>query len=766
MKTTFTIVLFFMVCGLRAQWQQTNGPVGGYTDRILKVSHFLFVNGQAGGIFRSADYGLTWTAVNNGLPSSPHCYFLTRYENKLYASIASNGIYFSSDFGESWTPINNGIATTTSYSLLVNGQDIYAGADYGGYYYSSDHGDTWTFHSSEFSGMQIRNFVLQDNKLFAAAGGGENTGVYMSEDKGVVWTKLGLAVTSINAMEGVDSILYVSGGQPLEISRDYGATWHLDPTGAGIGYYMNAISAKGEEVYIGASNGAIFHSRDAGRNWVITYSAPDNTHNSILFDGDTVLLGTTEGVYFSADTAKTWTPRNEGIRNHIVEFLKTYKGTLAAATTTDFFISVDNGRTWSIDTVGVREFGYNTVGGIYYRNDYAVGGTTEGIFKRSTSAGPWVQKVALGPNESITTLEGEGNAIIAGVSGGAGLYVSLDSGEHWTLRTDPLFENTAVYCSALKGDTIVIGADNNILISKDMGESWSESKLSSSFFHPNRVIFHHSHLIISTYQGIFQTSDLGGHWTNLGDLPAAVHPEDMLLRNDSTFYLASAHGVYVTYNEGANWYLINDGFEKNMTSLAFLGDTLFCGTYGMSVWRVPLKDLNADPLIKDQKENLSITSDETITLSLSDFTAIDPEGEPLTLAVYEGSNYTVEGDVITPDSGFAGDLSIPVTVNDGERESATFIATVKVSNVVGTDETFERPHIYPNPASGKISVVYHSPQPFTVDVIDLFGRIILEQNSRRGTRDLLVDLSSVTTGLYVIKIRSGKESQTARLIIK
>ena len=766
MKRTLTIVLILSGFGLKAQWQQTNGPEGGYTDNIIKVSDFLFVNGQAGGIFRSTDYGLTWTSVNNGLPPSPHCFSLTHFENNLYASISGSGIYFSADFGENWIPINNGISASTSYSLFVNGQDIYAGSSEGGYYYSSNHGETWTLYSGDFSGMQIRDFVLLGNKLFAAANGPQGAGVYVTEDKGVTWAKLGLSVSSINAMGGADNTLYVSGGQPLEISRDYGVTWQMDLSGSGSGYTMKAIRAEGDEVYIGASNSAILHSRDEGQHWTTTYNAPDNMHNSILFDGDTVLLATTAGVYFSPDTAKTWTPRSGGIRNHIVEVLKTYKGVMAAATTTDFFVSPDSGRTWRRDTIGSRENGYNTVGGIYYRNDYGIGGTSKGIYKRATPESDWILKVTLGLNESISTVEGDGNTIIAGVSG-KGMYVSLDSGEQWTLKTDPLFDNSAVYCSAVKGDTIVVGADSNILISEDMGESWTATKLPPLFFYPTKVVFRHSQLIVSTYQGLFQSSDLGAHWTSLGDIPATVHAEDILLRNDSTFYLASAQGVYVTYNEGVNWYQVDDGFEKSITSLAFVGDTLYSGTYGMSVWRIPFRGINADPVIKDQKEIPSITNEETIALNISDFIAIDPEGEPMTLTVYEGSNYTVDGNVIIPASGFTGDLSVPVTVYDGKQNSSTFIATVKVSNVVGTVEATGRSHIYPNPASGKISVAYHSGEPFAVEIMDLFGRTVIEERSHGDRQeDLLVDLSAATPGLYVIRIRSGNESETARLIIK
>ena len=74
-----------------------------------------------------------------------------------------------------------------------------------------------------------------------------------------------------------------------------------------------------------------------------------------------------------------------------------------------------------------------------------------------------------------------------------------------------------------------------------------------------------------------------------------------------------------------------------------------------------------------------------VTVDLNDLTVIDldnlfyPAG--FTLTLYAGANYTIDGPQIIPDKDFVGNLKVPVTVNDGENESAPYDLTVRVLEV-------------------------------------------------------------------------------------
>jgi hypothetical protein len=90
---------------------------------------------------------------------------------------------------------------------------------------------------------------------------------------------------------------------------------------------------------------------------------------------------------------------------------------------------------------------------------------------------------------------------------------------------------------------------------------------------------------------------------------------------------------------------------------------------------------NVVPQITDQ-ETLETPIDTPLTITLSDLTVSDSDNtypDDFTLTVQSGDNYTVDGTTITPSSGFSGNLTVPVRVNDGSDDSAVFNLTVRVS---------------------------------------------------------------------------------------
>ncbi|HMF72132.1 MAG TPA: hypothetical protein VK616_11700 [Flavitalea sp.] len=587
MKYIFTILfLTFCYSGVSAQWQQTNGPEGGYTSHLRKVSDYLFVNGQQGGIYRSANGGMTWQEINKGLPVYPHCYYLTSYENKLYASIYANGIYFSDDLGETWMPINNGITAVTSYSLIANGQDIYAGNSEGGFYYSSNHGETWFLHQGVLKNFSIRDFVTSGNKIFAAVNADvENTGVYVSENKGLNWTKLSLDVTNINAMSGFDNALYVSDGS-LKLSRDYGVTWESVSLGSG-SYVMMAIHAIGNEVNIGASGKAIFYSDDEGGTWTSKLNtAPDNQHTSIYSEGDEFWLATTNGLVYSADGGDNWDEINQGLRNHVIDYLKIDGDTLMAVTTNmGLFSSSDGGNIWSQHSIGTRDWGMNVVSGIYIGDGYKLASTFAGLYRTHSLTKEWVPVILPDGNKLTGVLAGDNDKIVNYIHN-EGVYTSPNGGEDWTFKPDELFVGRSVMSSAVKGDTIILGAIDGIFISTDFGDTW-EQKTQAGFFLPHSIVFDGSSWFVVAAQGVFRSVNRGQTWSRIDDLPFGFGPEEMVIDENGTYFIGTQSGVYISYNKGVNWYPMNTGLRSPVTALVFQNDRLVCGTFGKSVWAIP-----------------------------------------------------------------------------------------------------------------------------------------------------------------------------------
>jgi len=90
---------------------------------------------------------------------------------------------------------------------------------------------------------------------------------------------------------------------------------------------------------------------------------------------------------------------------------------------------------------------------------------------------------------------------------------------------------------------------------------------------------------------------------------------------------------------------------------------------------------NVVPVIKSQS-TLTTAADTPITLKLADLTVDDSDGDypnGFTLTLHDGAHYTFSNLTITPEAGYAGPLTVPVSVNDGEAESALFDVTITVT---------------------------------------------------------------------------------------
>lgn len=105
--------------------------------------------------------------------------------------------------------------------------------------------------------------------------------------------------------------------------------------------------------------------------------------------------------------------------------------------------------------------------------------------------------------------------------------------------------------------------------------------------------------------------------------------------------------------------------------------------------------INDAPVITDQ-ENLHTAEGTSLTITLGNLSVTDPDNtypDDFTLSVQDGTNYTRSGNTITPSAGSAGgNLTVPVTVNDGTDDSGVYSLAVYVATdmaVANTDDSGE-----------------------------------------------------------------------------
>jgi gliding motility-associated-like protein len=103
--------------------------------------------------------------------------------------------------------------------------------------------------------------------------------------------------------------------------------------------------------------------------------------------------------------------------------------------------------------------------------------------------------------------------------------------------------------------------------------------------------------------------------------------------------------------------------------------------FAVSITVTPQEPANVKPTITGQSA-INTMEGVGVTIGFDDLTVTDPDDtypNGFTMTLSAGANYTVNGTTITPDAGFAGNLSVPVTVNDGEDSSDPFNLVVTVT---------------------------------------------------------------------------------------
>ena len=114
-KCFFWSIVIIMLCtstlpcfAFEDFWQQTNGPFGGDIQAlIINSSDHIFAGTWEGGVVRSTDNGVNWTAVNNGLTQRT-VYALALNSIGHILAGTYGGIFRSTDNGENWMEVNTG----------------------------------------------------------------------------------------------------------------------------------------------------------------------------------------------------------------------------------------------------------------------------------------------------------------------------------------------------------------------------------------------------------------------------------------------------------------------------------------------------------------------------------------------------------------------------------------------------------------------------------------------------------------------------------
>jgi photosystem II stability/assembly factor-like uncharacterized protein len=386
---------------------------------------------SANGVFRSTNGGNTWTAMNTGLTTRDLRSITVdpRAPTTLYVSTGT-GLFRSTNSGRSWTSLFAGGRATGYLAIDPKTPAILYSGNYRGVFRSADSGHSWAASSTGITAASVAGIVINPrapNTMYAAPVGGA---AFRSLNGGRTWADVSLPVaagsmSSLAMDPKTPATLYASTGNGIFRSTDSGATWKdrsgnatfkevqclaVDPatpstiyagtvrdgafrstdggaTWKGLTALAAAVTALFSRPYalsvdhiaidsripatlFAATNGGLFHSKDAGSHWaradtnlmagqcsslVIDPIDPNFVYYSSYYSINAG-AGGTGGAFRSQDGGKTWLPMDiDGWETTstdgwaILSFAVDPRAhsTVYAATLDSLFCSIDSGATWT-----------------------------------------------------------------------------------------------------------------------------------------------------------------------------------------------------------------------------------------------------------------------------------------------------------------------------------------------------------------------------------------------------------------------------------
>ncbi len=304
--------------------------------------------GTDGGVWNTADKGLTWTDISFGLATTQF-YRIGGYPDDASLVIGGtqdNGTNLLN--GDQWTHVlgADGMEASIDHS---NPDIMYACIQVGGLRKSVNGGNSFTNirPGGAGSGGWVTPHVMDPNNAEVIYAGYQN--LWQSENGGNSWRSLGgvgSTIRSIALTKANSDYIYMASYGSIRRSTDGGVSW-TDitsglPTGSAALTYIAVSSLNPDRVWVTfsgfVSGQKVYRSTDGGSSWTnISSGLPNLPVNCVVVDrgsDEGVYVGTDVGIYYRNNASSEWRNYSEGLPNVIVQELEIHDATrtLKAAT--------------------------------------------------------------------------------------------------------------------------------------------------------------------------------------------------------------------------------------------------------------------------------------------------------------------------------------------------------------------------------------------------------------------------------------------------
>lgn len=587
------------------------------------------------GVYRSLDGGETWNYM--GLretrfihrvvvhPKNPDVVFVAAPGHR-WGPNTERGLYRTLDGGRSWEKVlypgeNTGVVDV---AMEDNGRVLYAaswqrrrnawgnltGGPESRIYRSIDGGTTWEQLAGGLPDGTLGKTALAIAKsspnIVYAAIGGEDGGLYRSEDRGRSWTRVNDIRTSywygnIYVDPRNENKLWVMGTK-LHVSIDGGRTFENDWTARGIhpDHHALWINPGNTDHMLMGNDGGLHITYDGARTWSYLNNIPIAQYYVIGIDDRAPYH-----VYGGLQDNGTW-----GIPSRTFSRIGILNEDAVKVGGGDGFAPVIDPRDFTT-VYAESQFGD------LKRVDLTTGESQEIQPEAEESGEPyrfnWNSPILFSPHDPDVIYFG-GNRV----------FRTVDRGETWEAISQDLTKNedtsdwkimglapalrsyntlTAIDESPLRRGLIYVGADDgSVYRTRDGGENWESLSGSFDLEGPGRFVtgIHASpsdgavayvaftgHYEDDFRPHLFKTENAGESWTRItADMPAEAivlsvleHP-----RNPDLLFAGVHNGLLMSVDGGKRWRRAGGGLPPvSVNDVKIKDDDLVLGTYGRGI---------------------------------------------------------------------------------------------------------------------------------------------------------------------------------------
>jgi hypothetical protein len=309
---------------IRSMWSVPNTI--GYTHadihfiRVNPLNNYVYVASD-GGIFRSTNFGVSWTDLSSSLGITQWYRIAGTQSNSslIIGGTQDNG-------SNKWTG-----GTSFQHILGADGMDcmidhsnsniLYASTQNGGLNKSTNGGTSFSgIKPAGSTGSWVTPYVMNPSNS-SIIYGGYNNGIYKSTNGGSSWTNTGGDGRSAMA-HGVNntSRVYAAAGTTFRMTADAAATWTVY-TAPGSVTGIAVDPANSLRVFITVSGYTagqkVYRSTNGGSSWTnISGNLPNVPMNCIVYQAgsaDGIYVGTDIGVFYRDNNINTWVPFMNGL---------------------------------------------------------------------------------------------------------------------------------------------------------------------------------------------------------------------------------------------------------------------------------------------------------------------------------------------------------------------------------------------------------------------------------------------------------------------